>query len=116
MSHYASYVSERLGKLVYEFPEGFIVYWYPEHKEHGETLYIEDIFVDAKHRRTGIATQRADEICEAAKGRGVKVMYGSVNPLAKGATNSLKCLLYYGMDLSHIGDDGLIYFIKSLED
>lgn len=116
MSHYADYVAERLGKLVYETPDGFALYWFPQHAQHGEVVYIEDIFVAAGKRRSGVASDMADYIAEAARARGVKVMIGSVNPQAKGATASLKVLLGYGMALERVGQDGLIYFTKSLED
>lgn len=116
MSHYADYISERLGKLCYECEKGFATYFYTGHPQYGDVVYIEDIFVTAAHRRAGVASEMADYVAEEARGKGVKVMLGSVNPQARGATASLKALLAYGMSLDRVGADGLIYFVKDLED
>lgn len=116
MSHYKDYVAERLGKLVYERDEGFALYWFLTIEGRGEVVYIEDIYVQPEHRKTSVASQMADYIADEARARDVTTMLGSVNPQAKGATTSLKVLLAYGMLLDHVGSDGLIYFVKSLED
>jgi GNAT superfamily N-acetyltransferase len=113
MSHYGDYISERLGKLIYECPEGFAVYWYRQGPL-GEVVYIEDIYVTPKFRKTGAASKMADYIADEARAKGVNWLLGSVNPEANGATTSLKVLLAYGMTLDRVGGDGLIYFVKDL--
>ncbi len=117
MSLYGDYIGERLGKLIYEIDgKGFATYFFPVHPEHGECVYIEELFVHHEHRRSRFGTELGDYVCEVARGRGIKTLLGSVNPKARGATESIKSLLYYGMKLDSVGDDGLIYFYKSLED
>ena len=110
MSHYADYLRERLGKHVLETEHGFAVFFeIPEER----AIYIEDIFVEKDHRETGVASQMADAIAEAAKEDGFQFLLGSVNPKTHGATRSLRVLLGYGMQLSHV-KDGLIWFKKEL--
>jgi GNAT superfamily N-acetyltransferase len=113
MSHYADYVKERQGKLVYECDDGFAVYWYLQHPTHGECVYIEDIYVVPEKRKSGVGAWMADQIAEEAGGRGVTVMLGSVNPQTSGATTSLKVLLGYGMSLEGIQGE-LIMFSKDI--
>lgn len=114
MSHYAEYVKERLGKLIFECDEGFAVYWYLQHPEHGFTVYIEDIYVVPEARKKNVASWMADQIVEEAQGRGASTMLGSVNPKANGATTSLKVLLAYGMTLDGPDATGLIFFSKHI--
>lgn len=116
MSHYGEYIVERLGKLIEENEHGFAVYSYVDHARYGKVVYLEEIFVARESRQARVATQMADEIAEKAKALGIKVMLGSVSPDANGSTTSLHVLLGYGMYLDYVGNDGLIYFSKTLED
>lgn len=114
MSHYGEYIKERLGKLIIESDKGFASYYFTQHPKYGDVVYVEDIFVAREFRRTKAGTEMADFICDAAKGRGVKVLLGSVNPLANGSTESMKALFAYGMKLDCIHND-LVYLVKDLE-
>jgi len=109
VSLYADYIRERLGKSCYEVDNGFAVYWYTD-----DSVYIEDIYVADKWRKSKIASQMADYIADEARAIGIKKMVGSVNTQANGATRSLKVILGYGMEVSHISGS-VIYFIKDLE-
>lgn len=111
---YAAYVKERLGKDVYITDEGFAVYQV-FHNDQGGHIYIEEIYVKPEFRRKGAGTRIGDAICEIAKGKGIKRVYGSVNTLANGATASMKSLLYYNMEFSHIKNE-MIFFVKKLGD
>jgi hypothetical protein len=108
MSHYANYVRERLNKQCYETPEGFAVYWYTD-----DAVYIEDIYVEIGFRKSGAASRMADYIADEARCIGITKMLGSVNTQANGATISTQVLLGYGMMVSHISGD-LIIFTKDI--
>ena len=107
-SLYAKYILERENKSCLETEDGFATYVYNE-----DYVYIEDIYVVPEKRKENIAASLADKIAEEAKAKGYKKMVGSVVPYAKGATNSLKVLLAYGMRLSH-SNEHIIYFTKEL--
>ena len=114
MSHYGDYIKERLGKLIIESDKGFATYFFIEHPKHGSVVYIEDIYVVPEFRRSRAGTELADFVVDVAKGRGIKVLLGSINPLANGSTESMKALIWYGMKLDCIHND-LIYLYKDLE-
>mgnify|MGYP000517407130 CR=1 FL=1 len=115
MSLYGEYIFERLGKSICESDYGFAIHFDVEHPVLGTVVYIEDIYVVERHRRSHAAAGMADRIAADAVARGIKVMLGSVSARAKGSTDSLRVLLGYGMVLDHVGQDGLIYFTKRLE-
>jgi predicted GNAT superfamily acetyltransferase len=111
MSHFSDYIMEKTDDLILEDDSGFVRYRF---FDDGETVYITDIFVP-KHLRGGrVATHLADLVCDEARKRGFKTLLGSVVPTNKGATLSLRVLLGYGMELSHVAD-GLIYFKKDIQ-
>lgn len=93
-SHYSSYLEERLGKRVEEFPEGFLVYSY---LDGGKQLYIEDIYVIPEARKKGAARLMADTVIQKAKMEVTREVIGSVDLRANGACDSMKVLLAYGM-------------------
>lgn len=102
-SMYKKYVEERTNKSVLENESGFAVYSFTI-----DTVYIEEIFVSDEFRKSGRAVKMADEICEIAKSKGIKKVFGSVCPSAKGSTASLKVLLAYGMRLETATNDFII--------
>lgn len=108
MSLYSDYYAERLGKSVLEVPQGFAVYKIEE-----DFVYIEEIYVVKEHRKSGVAKDMADAIAHVAKLEGAKRMFGSVSVNAKNATTSMKVLLAYGLEVSHLKDD-LIVFVKDI--
>ena len=110
MSMWADYKKEREDKQVIEEADnGFVIYSYPT----PEQVWIEDIYVRPDLRQSGLARKLADQVCEAAKKVGCKQVLGSVWETANGATASVKVLLAYGMQLSHI-EGKLIIFKKEL--
>lgn len=113
MSLYADYVVEREGRSVLERDDGFVVYGY---LQWGSTkaVYIKEIFVKKGAREKGVAAEMADVIADQARLRDTWVMIGSVDPLAAGATTSMRVLLAYGFEVDSM-DAQLIYFKKNLE-
>lgn len=108
MSLYAEYVKERTNKVVYENEDCFAVVSFVN-----DCVYIEDIFVVKEKRHLGLAKKIADLICFEAKAKGYTTLLGSVCPMTKGSTESMKILLAYGMTLVS-SDNNLIYFKKDL--
>lgn len=107
-SLYAQYIKEREGKGCLETEHGFATYQVWQ-----DGVYIEDIYVSPNLRQQGYAAEMADQITEIAKSLDKKFLYGSVSPLANGATQSLKVLLAYGFKLHNSSPD-LIMFVKEL--
>lgn len=115
MSLYGEYLLERLGKEIIERDDGFATFVRLTTPEGESAVYIEDIFVRPEARKKGVATDLADGICQWAATCGCTVVFGSVNAKANGATQSLKVLIAYGMQLSHVIGD-MIYFRKEIGD
>ena len=110
MNMFAAYHKERTGKDVFEVPDqGFAIYSFPT----PEQVWIEDIYTVPEARKSGLARQIADEICEVARKRGCREALGSVWAGANGATTSIQVLLAYGMQLSHT-EGKLLVFKKGL--
>lgn len=109
VSLYAQYVLERQGKQILEHAQGFATYSFIDN-----AVYIEDIFVQKEYRQTGLAAHMADLICEIAKEKGYKKLFGSVVPSANGSTDSLKVLLAYGFKLDSSANN-FIAFSKEIE-
>lgn len=62
-------------------------------------VYIIEIYILPEYRKQGFASRIADEVGAIAREKGFHHMLGTVNPGAKGSTDSLKVLLAYGMEL-----------------
>ena len=110
MSMYASYIREHRNDEIIETEHGFVTYRY---LNEGKTVYIVDIFVMRDFRKTKEASNMADAVVEKAKALGAKELIGTVVPTAKNSTDSLKVLLAYGMELSHIAE-GMVVFRKDI--
>lgn len=109
MSLYAEYLRERTNDRIIEGEFGFATYRFLD----GGKVYLIDIFVVPEKRKSGLATSMANQIAAIAKEHGCTKMLGTVNPQAKGSTNSLKVLLAYGMSLQNIAD-GMVVFGKEI--
>ncbi len=108
-SMYAKYLKERTNDHIIENSFGFATYRYLDES----TVYIIDIYVGEKIRKSGHATQMADKIAEEAKLKGCTKMLGTVIPSTKNSTLSMHVLLGYGMTLQS-ADKDLIVFKKDL--
>ena len=104
MSLYAEYLKERTNDEILETARGFATYRFVE-----KSVYIIDIYVVPQFRKTGEASQMADNIAKMAKELGYKKIIGSVVPSNKESTSSLKVLLAYGMRLSSSSQDFIIF-------
>ena len=109
LSNYGSYLYERLGKSILEDENGFAVYF-----NVNKACYIEEIYVKPEMRKSGIAAGYADKIAAEAKQKGMEILIGTVKPMSKGATTSMKVLLAYGFEVESCNGE-LIFFKKSLE-
>lgn len=109
-SLYAQYMKEREDIDIIEKDNGYCTY-----KELGEDgLWIIDIFVEKDYRRTRLCYKMADEVAVIAKEKGLKYLYGSVDPKTNGATASMRMILNYGYEV-YMLDENLIWFRKDLE-
>jgi GNAT superfamily N-acetyltransferase len=107
----AEYRLEREGIETIEYDDGFATYeLLPEHG----ALYIIDIFVRKGARKSGLASQMADEITTVARQHGCRWLLGSVDPRTNGATASVRVLLAYGFEVSHLDGD-LVMFKKEID-
>lgn len=104
MSLYAEYLAERTNKEIVESNQGFATYSFTE-----QGVYIEDIYVKPEYRKSGIAAEMANQIVGIAKERGMKKVFGSVVPSAKGSTQSCLVLIAYGMRLSSSTTNFLLF-------
>lgn len=91
-----------------ETEHGFIVYSYPDK----DTVYIEDIYTDADHRESHLATALATRVIHIAKTKGCTKAVGSVVPSTKGSTTSLKVLLAYGMSLNSSSNNFILFSME----
>lgn len=108
MSMHAEYLRERLGDEVLEYDEGFVTYRFID--DNGiKSVYIVDIFVRPDFRRTRMASIMADAVVELARTQGCKRLIGTVSPASKNATDSLKVLMGYGMELYQCDKNAIIF-------
>lgn len=108
MSLYPDYLKEREGIETLERELGFATY-----KIRSHDCYIIDIYVVPEARKSGLASQMADEIAAIGRSHGLKVLTGSVDTRDKEAVRNEKVLLAYGMRKAH-QEDHMIYFYKEL--
>ena len=108
MSLYGDYIAEREGLNIYETAGGFATY-----KINGNECYIIDIYVKPELRKAGVASDIANVVSDRAKKQGCKYLTGSVDPRTNSATDSVKVLLSYEMNIHSI-QGNLVFFIKEL--
>jgi len=109
VSLYQAYIHEKTNKSIIETDSGFATYSFPDEK----TVYIEDIYVIPSKRKSGLASELANQIAQIAKERGCTEMLGSVVPNTKNSTDSLLVLLAYGMTLNS-SSNNFILFSKTI--
>lgn len=109
MSLYGEYIKERAGRGIVETEDGFATFEFPTDK----IVYIIDLYVRPEKRKTGLASQLADTICEAAISQGKEQLLGSVDLGAQGADASIKVLEAYGMKFFKSAGN-MLYYIKQI--
>lgn len=109
MSLFSEYLQERTNTQIIETPQGFATYKFMD----DNTVYLEDLYVKPEFRRSHVASQLADQVCEIARSKGCTHLIGSVVPSAKNSTASMKILLAYGMEVDRSVND-FVVFRKSL--
>lgn len=108
-SLYAKYVKEILKIECVETENAFATY---EILEDG--IYVMDVFVDPRYRRTRIASDLTKRIEKISKDMGYSKIYTSVNPRIAQANISLKTILAYGFQLLNSSPE-LIMFVKEID-
>ena len=105
MSLYGDYIKERANKGIVENDKGFATYAFFQ----DGSVYLEDIYVVPEHRKSGVATELANEVARIAKEKGCTKMIGSVVPSAQNSTASLFVLISYGMRLKSSSNDFIVF-------
>jgi ribosomal protein S18 acetylase RimI-like enzyme len=105
MSLYSKYLEERTNTQIIETPQGFCTYKFLE----DNTCYLEDIFTLPEFRRSNVASNLADQVCEIAKAKGCTHLIGSVVPSAKNSTASISVLIAYGMKVDRSMNDFIVF-------
>lgn len=108
MSLYGDYIRERLNDGIIENANGFATYRFID-SNGVPAVYIVDIYVVPDARKSKLASEMADEIVKIGLHNGCRQLIGTVCPSAKGATDSLKVLLAYGMSLFSADKDVIIF-------
>ena len=114
---YAEYLKETLGQEYKEDAEGrgFLTYGYncipgvdfPH-------LYIVDLWVKPEHRKSHVAANLADSVCEEAKSKGVAFCFGSVCKHSKTEESAKKILKAYGMT-KYAEDQDMTWFVREIK-
>lgn len=105
MSLFADYLRERTNTQIIEIPQGFCTYKFME----DNTIYIEDIFTLPEFRRSNVASQLADQVCDIGREKGCTHVIGSVVPSAKNSTASISVLIAYGMKVDRSMNDFIVF-------
>lgn len=111
-SLFKKYVEETEGKHVFEDNQGFVKYSFGEH-EGKKHCYIEEIYIVEHGRELNYATRMANEVTKIAKEKGCVEIFGSVAVGIKNPTRSIKVLIGYGMEFSHLGPN-IMFFKKGI--
>lgn len=111
MSLYKDYIKEREDKEIIESDEGFATY---KIFNNGE-CYLQDIYVIPEQRKSGLATQMADQVVEIAKENGCHTLVGSVCVDANHSTRNLKVFLSYGMQIHKVVGN-MIFLSKYIQE
>ena len=108
MSLFAEYKAEREGITVLETDGGFATF-----KVLDTRIYLQDIFVSKDKRRDGIATALTDQVVAIGISRGCRILLGTIDVRAAGATESMQASLNYGMRLLKV-DGNVIWLEKDI--
>jgi hypothetical protein len=106
---YAQYIKEREDREIIVLEHGFATY----KKLNPETYYLVDMFVEKVYRRTNIAWDLNNIICDIAKKDGALNIITSICTDAAGVTESMAVILAGGFKYSSTSGN-MLYFIKYL--
>jgi ribosomal protein S18 acetylase RimI-like enzyme len=96
-SLYAQYIKEREGREIIEKRWGFITY-----KIAGEECDIDTVYIVPEYRNAKAASSLTESVIEIAKAAGCKTLIGYNDPETDGSSVSMKAMLAFGFELSHI--------------
>jgi len=107
------YIRERMpNKSIVEIEEAGFAIYYPFPAE--EAMYIEEIYVVPKLRKSNLATDMMITIENKAKEDGFKYLMGSNDPTTAGAEGSMMAMFKRGFKLDKM-DSGLIFLRKEIQ-
>ena len=109
LSLYGQYLTERTSRGILETEHGFATFDYIT----DDTVYIVDLYVVPEKRKSHVASEIADKICEEAVKAGRKYLLGSVDLTAKGAETSCKVLEAYGMVIHKVAEP-MVFYVKQI--
>jgi len=109
LSLYGQYIAERQGRGILESKHGFATFEYVGE----DVVYIVDLYVTPKKRKSHVASELANKICDIAIASGKKTLLGSVDLTAVGAEASCKVLEAYGMKVHKVAEP-MVFYVKSL--
>lgn len=109
MSLYKEYIKEREDKDIIESDSGFATY---KIFNNGE-CYLQDIYVVPNKRKSGLASEMADQVVDIAKENGCHTLLGSVCVDGNEPTRNLKVFLNYGMQVQKIIGN-MIFLTKNI--
>lgn len=108
MSHYARYVSERLGWHVIENEAGFIAYSISP-----PNAAIEELYIVPECRRSGLAQRLGEQVEEIARGQGCTTLWTQAVLNSAGADYTVMISQKYGFKLAS-AEGGRIIMRKEL--
>jgi GNAT superfamily N-acetyltransferase len=108
-SLYAQYIKERCNRGTVETKDGFATFEFVNEK----LVYVVDVYVVPKKRKTGIAKNLVDSIVLAVKPMGVTQILTSVDLEANGVETSEKAIIAYGM-VECLTQGSMKFFVKDV--
>lgn len=109
MNLYAQYIKEREDREIIVLGHAFATY----KKLNPETYYLIDMFVERAYRRTNLAWDLNNIICDIAKKDGASNIITSICTDAAGVTVSMAVILAGGFKFSSASGN-MLYFVKDL--
>ena len=110
MIMWADYYHERLGgEVILKEGVGFCAY-----RVSGEEIYLEEMYIDPKHRNAREASELADMVMDIGKERGCKTMTATVDLRTLTARDGLFATLGYGFKPVS-AHNNVVCFAKEIE-
>lgn len=113
---FQNYYREREGceTLVNESGTCFLTYK-PDSFNGVQGLYIVHLYTHHLARKSGVASELADEVLKIAKEKEIKKIYGSVSMADPNRDTNIKVLFGYKMKILGMGPNDMIIFERDVE-
>jgi GNAT superfamily N-acetyltransferase len=106
---YAEYIKEREGSEIIVLDHGFVTY----RQVDGNVFYLVDMYVEKAYRKSGVAWDLHNKVCDIARNAGATQLITSACTDAAGVTVSLKVILAGGFKYSS-SNGNMLYFVHDL--